>query len=157
MPDDENTEPDNTDDNEENSDEEYQDPDMIEEVVIGSGGGPNPSANLRIFVNPSGEGVWFGRFPPCPLIIMVTANEFATVKADKCDKNYDFSQLEQQAKTRVFNYVQQYQCPAGCPTKEFFQNPSEVENWTKYCWRMKGGTVMYGYHYNFFFACNAST
>jgi hypothetical protein len=64
----------------------------------------------------------------CPAVIWLWTNVTQTVNATACDPNFDFQPLIQQGRARVTQFVQAYTCPAGCPFKEFFQDPNVAEH-----------------------------
>jgi len=87
------------------------------------------------------------------LIIEISRSESEEVAGNQCNPNYDYSDLLNRARSRIHDFVKNFECPSDCPFKEFFPNPNTYETIELSCIIYPGNRISYGAFVTAYFAC----
>jgi hypothetical protein len=120
------------------------------------GCGPHPPRDASVFINPDGSAFWstpLGK-KTCPAVIEVWTNvHLRFPDFDRCDENFDFSDMVQTAYDRVAGYIDDYTCPHGCPFKEYYRLPEVAMHVDRVCGPTAAGGIIYSVHLRGYFVC----
>lgn len=109
------------------------------------GCGPHPESDVSVFLTPDGTPTWGPMPNKCPMVIVVHANEGQVVAGDvQCNPNFNYQPFIDAARARVAKFIQDYDCPAGCPYKEHYPDPNVATHISTDCIPMQVGT---GFNY----------
>ena len=116
------------------------------------GCGPHPEPDASVFINPDGSSAWTSTTNNCPRVIMVWSNEHRTVQNENCNPNFNYQPLINAARNRISQFIQGYNCPGGCPFKEFYPTPGVGEHVETTCAKLGNGAI-YTAHIRSYFVC----